>query len=122
MTCIAGSLSCIGNIAIADRRVSFNQQINALVPKDSITTEYLYALMLVSKQKIQDSSTNSMKGMVSKGTLGGVEFPIAPEKKQKDFVDFFNKYLKMLAQSDFFHNQSNIQFNSLSQKAFSGQL
>ncbi|MEZ8095705.1 restriction endonuclease subunit S [Photobacterium swingsii] len=122
MTCIAGSLSCIGNIAIADRRVSFNQQINALVPKDSITTEYLYALMLVSKQKIQDSSTNSMKGMVSKGTLGGIEFPIAPERKQIDFVDFFNKYLKMLAQSDFFHNQSNIQFNSLSQKAFSGQL
>ncbi|WP_318473996.1 restriction endonuclease subunit S [Photobacterium leiognathi] len=122
MTCIAGSLSCIGNIAIADRRVSFNQQINALVPKDSITTEYLYALMLVSKQQIQDSSTNSMKGMVSKGTLGGIEFPIAPERKQMDFVDFFNKYLKMLAQSDFFHNQSNIQFNSLSQKAFSGQL
>ncbi|MDW2018839.1 restriction endonuclease subunit S [Vibrio sp. 704] len=122
MTCIAGSLSCIGNIAIADRRVSFNQQINALVPKDSITTEYLYALMLVSKQKIQDSSTNSMKGMLSKGTLGNIEFPIAPERKQMDFVDFFNKYLKMLAQSDFFHNQSNIQFNSLSQKAFSGQL
>lgn len=122
MTCIAGSLSCIGNIAIADRRVSFNQQINALVPKDYITTEYLYALMLVSKQKIQDSSTNSMKGMVSKGTLGGVEFPIASERRQKDFVDFFNKYLKMLAQSNFFLNHSNIQFNSLSQKAFSGQL
>ena len=27
MTCIAGSMNCIGNVAIANRRVAFNQQI-----------------------------------------------------------------------------------------------
>lgn len=31
MTCIAGSIGCIGNIAITNRKVSFNQQINAIV-------------------------------------------------------------------------------------------
>ena len=32
MTCIAGSLNTIGNIALADRDVAFNQQINAFIP------------------------------------------------------------------------------------------
>lgn len=35
MTCIAGSLSCIGNVAITDRKVAFNQQINAIIPKEN---------------------------------------------------------------------------------------
>ena len=33
VTCIAGSKSVIGNVAIANRKVSFNQQINALQSK-----------------------------------------------------------------------------------------
>ena len=33
MTCIAGSLNTIGNVAVVDRSVAFNQQINALVPQ-----------------------------------------------------------------------------------------
>jgi type I restriction enzyme S subunit len=32
VTCIAGSPSVIGNAALADREVAFNQQINAVVP------------------------------------------------------------------------------------------
>ncbi|MCI8551296.1 MAG: hypothetical protein HFI68_12055 [Lachnospiraceae bacterium] len=34
MTCIAGGIGCIGNVAIANRKVSFNQQINGINPKD----------------------------------------------------------------------------------------
>ena len=33
VTCIAGSPDCIGNAAMADREVAFNQQINAFVPE-----------------------------------------------------------------------------------------
>lgn len=32
MTCIAGSVASIGRVCVTDRRVSFNQQINAVVP------------------------------------------------------------------------------------------
>lgn len=69
MTCIAGSPSVIGNVALADRRVAFNQQINAITPRPGVESDFLYTLLLFSKPRIQAASTNSMKGMVSKGAL-----------------------------------------------------
>ena len=47
MTCIAGSIDCIGNVAVTDRRVAFNQQINAIVPEQDEVL-YLYWLMQLS--------------------------------------------------------------------------
>ena len=44
MTCIAGSLNTIGNMVIVDRRVAFNQQINAICPHEAEATYILYAL------------------------------------------------------------------------------
>ncbi len=31
MTCIAGSIGCIGNVSVTDRKVAFNQQINGII-------------------------------------------------------------------------------------------
>lgn len=47
MTCIAGSINCIGNVAVTNRRVAFNQQINAIVPEQDEVL-YLYWLMQLS--------------------------------------------------------------------------
>ena len=86
MTCIAGSPECIGNVAIADRSVTFNQQINALVPKKKLlNTEFIYVLLIVGKKIIQAASTNSMKGMISKGKLEEIRLPIPPYEQQCDF-------------------------------------
>ena len=54
MTCIAGSLNSIGNVALANRRVAFNQQINAIVPKID-EPFYIYWLMKLSKVNIHKS-------------------------------------------------------------------
>jgi len=85
MTCIAGSPSCIGNVAITDREVAFNQQINALTPTSEVNPYFLYVLLWVSKRLIQGASTNSMKGMVSKGKLSEIALPIPPIDMQNDF-------------------------------------
>ena len=69
VTCIAGSRSCIGNVAIADREVAFNQQINAFVPGRRIVLWFAFALLWVGKRLVQSASTNSMKGMVSKSAI-----------------------------------------------------
>jgi type I restriction enzyme S subunit len=87
ITCIAGSPSCIGNAALADRPVSFNQQINALTPKPGIPPEFLYATTLFSKRRIQGASTNSMKGMVSKGALEEVLYICPSENDRDTFVN-----------------------------------
>lgn len=122
VTCIAGSLSCIGNLAIVDREVTFNQQINSITPNEDIRTEYLYYLLKVSKPIIQSFSTNSMKGMISKSTFSQIELPIAPSDQQQQFVDIFNKFseLKNKANKELF--ELNNLFSGLQQKAFSGTL
>lgn len=122
ITCIAGSKDCIGNAAIADRKVSFNQQINALTANNNATTEYLYSLTLFGKKLIQSASTNSMKGMVSKGNLQKLEIPSPPVSVQKEYSSKFKKYLlnrKLLNKALL---ESEVLFGSLSQRAFSGKL
>ncbi|HEW9976709.1 TPA: restriction endonuclease subunit S [Shewanella algae] len=122
ITCIAGSPQCIGNAAIADREVSFNQQINALVPEGEATTEYLYSVALFGKKLIQSISTNAMKGMVSKGNLEKLLVPAPPlalqEKYSETFKDFLTKRKRQVCSL----SQSESLFLSLSQQAFSGQL
>lgn len=123
VTCIAGSLSCIGNLAIVDREVTFNQQINSITPNEDIQTEYLYYLLKVSKPIIQSFSTNSMKGMISKSTFSQIELPIAPSEQQLKFVDIFNKFSELKknkANKELF--ELNNLFSGLQQKAFNGTL
>ena len=84
MTCIAGSVSCIGNIAIADRKVSFNQQINAIVPKNN-DTWYMYTMLKLSKEYIQAPINKALKGILSKGQLSDMMFIFPPYEMQKAF-------------------------------------
>ncbi|MCK8132218.1 restriction endonuclease subunit S [Pseudoalteromonas sp. 2CM28B] len=123
ITCIAGSFDCIGNVAFADRKVAFNQQINALTPKYEYVTEwFLYSLILFGKKVIQNASTNSMKGMVSKGKLENVEMILPPLEKQKEFEELFNKQVSIISKMNVSYSNSANNFNSLSQKAFAGEL
>ena len=106
MTCIAGSVNCIGNVAVADRRVSFNQQINAIVPNEDEVL-YLYWLMLLSKPAIHRAINMALKGILSKRQLSEMMFPFPPVALQKQFVTFVkqtdkSKLMKFL---DIFTNQ-----------------
>lgn len=92
VTCIAWSLSCIGNVAIANRKVAFNQQINAITPFKNKTNEYyLYALIENSKVYIQNHSTNSMKWMLSKWKFELIKFPLPPLPLQQQFADIITE-------------------------------
>ena len=122
MTCIAGSLSCIGNVALSDRIVAFNQQINAMEPTDISTSEYIYCLMLVSKKIIQENSNNAMKGMLSKGTLSEIKFPCPPIETQQKFSEKIKQCLSIINKQHVHLQKLNKNFSSLTKKAFSAQL
>lgn len=93
MTCIAGSINCIGNVAVTDRRVAFNQQINAIVPaKDKVV--YLYWLMMLSKPVINRTINMSLKGILSKRQLAEMEFPFPPLDLQEKFEGLVEKVNK----------------------------
>lgn len=122
VTCIAGSLDCIGNAALTNREVAFNQQINAITPNINTDPYFLYALIINTKKIIQNASTNSMKGMVSKGNFEKIKFFKPPISLQRKFGLFFSKHIKQ--NNKIYTSEillSNF-FNSLTQHAFRGKL
>ena len=72
IVCIAGSANTIGNVGLANRKVAFNQQINAITPKKGVNSFFLYGLFLFCKPLIQRSTTESMKRIITKSKLEDV--------------------------------------------------
>ena len=90
MTCIAGSLKSIGNVSITNRKVSFNQQINGIVPKDN-NVYFLYELFILSKDYLHTPVNMSLKGILSKNQLGNLEFIFPPIELQNKFGKIFEQ-------------------------------
>ena len=121
ITCIAGSKSVIGNVAIADRQVAFNQQINSFTPLDG-NVLFFYSLFKAGKKHIQSFSTDSMKGMINKSKFESIDFIIPPIEQQNQFAERIQSIeaQKQLALASL--EKSENLFNSLLQRAFKGEL
>lgn len=117
MTCIAGSIGCIGNVAIANRMVSFNQQINGIVPKRN-NTWFMYVLFELSKRGIQSTINMALKGILSKGQLAEMEFIFPPVKLQNEFGDFVEQIDKLKFTTQKSLEKTQLLFDSLMQQYF----
>ena len=117
MTCIAGSVNCIGNVAVANRRVAFNQQINAIVPEGDEVL-YIYWLMLLSKPAIHSTINMALKGILSKGQLSEMEFPFPPIEVQQQFAAFVQQVDKSKVAIQKSLDEMQLLFDSLMQKYF----
>jgi len=122
VTCIAGSRDCIGNVALADRPVAFNQQINAIEPREEIDAHFLYVQLRIDKRLIQRASTDSMKGLVSKGKLEAVQVIVPPLQKQRHFGDLFLHWHGTWLRHSSAASAADTLFNSLAQRAFRGEV
>ena len=122
VTCIAGSPSCIGNVAIANREVTFNQQINAFIPSEKLHMLYVFGLFWVGKKLIQSASTNSMKGMVSKSAFSDLSIPIPPFDLQRRFAAIVESIEQQKASQSAHLAELDTLFASLQQRAFNGEL
>lgn len=121
VTCIAGSPDCIGNAAMADREVAFNQQINAFIPVE-LDAHFAYAQIVVGKKLIQGASTNGMKGMVSKSRFEAIEFMVPPLPLQQTFATRIASIEALKATHRRALAALDALFASLQQRAFAGQL
>ena len=122
VTCISGSPSCIGNAAIADREVAFNQQINAFVPGERIALWFAFGVFWVGKRLVQRASTNSMKGMVSKSAFSGISIPIPPMSLQNRFTAVSEFVERQKANQRAHLAELDTLFASLQSRAFRGEL
>ena len=87
MACIAGSIASIGRVCVTDRKVAFNQQINAVVPKQ-YDIFFLYSLIQISKEYLVEDINMALKGILSKSKLEEKEFIVPPMELQEQFADF----------------------------------
>ena len=120
VTCIEGNPNVIGNAALADRDVAFNQQINAVIPDDQTDPFFLYCQFLVAKTLIQASSTHSMKGMVSKGNFQEIEFLRPKHDEQVAFGALFSRLITLARRLEDGLEESDQLCGSLVQRAFRG--
>jgi len=121
MTCIAGSLSSIGNVAITDRRVAFNQQINALTPRE-YDCLFLYWLLKLIKTEIHSSVNMMLKGILSKGNLAEIKAIVPPIDTQNSFVNFARSADKTKAEMKCSLIKLELLYKALVKKCFNGNL
>ena len=88
MACIAGSVKSIGKVAVADRSVAFNQQINALIPSEMIDVEYLLWALRLSKDYLCSGVNMQLKGILNKTSLSAKSFCVPPLALQQQFAAF----------------------------------
>lgn len=121
VTCIAGSLSSIGNCVITNREVAFNQQINAIIPK-KCNSYFLYSVMQYSKKVTQDAATKGMKKLLIKSNFEKLTIICPPIKLQDQFAQIVENIeaQKTLVKQSL--QESEDLFNGLVQKAFGGEL
>lgn len=122
VTCIAGSIKSIGNIAMSDRKITFNQQINAIQTNKDVSPLYLYWLIKLNKNYIQTFATSSMKKMISKGVFQNIHFIKAP-------IDLQNEFSKIASRIEIIKEKESqklkyyeILHKSLMEKAFKGEI
>ena len=87
MACIAGSIASIGRVCVTDRKVAFNQQINAIVPSN-YNILFLYVMLQISKEYLVDEINMALKGILSKSKLEEKTFYVPPIELQNQFAAF----------------------------------
>lgn len=91
VTCIAGSISSIGGCCLADRKVAFNQQINAIVPNKDIDSKFLYYYIMLSKELIRNKASQGMKHIISKSSFEELPIILPPLPLQQAFAAYVEK-------------------------------
>lgn len=118
LTCIAGSETSIGNVVLTDRRVAFNQQINAVTPHKGVNPWFLYGLFLTAKPLIQRHTTLAMKRMITKGKLEELVLIKPPLPLQQQFAALVAQHERVRAVQREALRQAEHLFQSLLHRAF----
>ena len=122
VTCIAGSPTSIGNIALTDRKVAFNQQINAVTPHKDVDSTFLYGLFRVAKPLVQRSTTLGMKRIITKSKFENLVLIKPPLPLQQEFAHITHKFERLRAQQREAERQAEHLFQTLLHRAFRGEL
>lgn len=122
VACIAGSLSSIGRSSLVNRKIAFNQQINAIQPNNDIAPFFLYHLLRNSSEYIQSFATKGDKKIITKGNFEKIKFIKPPYDLQNKFETIAKRFNNQKKKINLSLSQLVVLFNSLVQKVFNGEL
>jgi type I restriction enzyme S subunit len=122
VTCIAGSPKSIGKASLVDRRVAFNQQINAIRPGPEINARFLLEQLKASPNLVRQKSTGGMKGLVSKSNFSSIEVHVPIIAEQREFVDKLQHVDQLRERRRRMLDYSSELLAALQSRAYFGQL
>jgi type I restriction enzyme S subunit len=122
VTCIAGSPTSIGNVALTDRFVAFNQQINAVTPHKDVDPLFLYGLLKVAKPLVQRSTTFGMKRIITKSNFENLILIKPSRLLQQKFAQIVQNFERLRHQQRETERQAEHLFQTLLHRAFKGEL
>lgn len=96
MVCIGGS---IGKVAVCDREVSFNQQINAIVCDEKFSrSSYLFVVMRSPyfQDVVRRNATGTATPIINKSRWGKLLIPLPPVEEQDRIVAKVEELLKQV--------------------------
>ena len=94
-------ITCIGNIGrigiISDKKVAFNQQIDAIIPNYKINIRYLAYVLLFSQPRLNALANSAVVPIVNKTQLGNFKVKINPNlESQGKIVSILDKIAKII--------------------------
>lgn len=84
--CIAGSLNSIGKCCVTNRKVAFNQQINAIECNAQHNYLFSYWLIKCAQKILMETASTGMKHILSKSVMSSIKLPVPPLALQQQFA------------------------------------
>lgn len=122
VTCIAGSARSIGKSSIVDRDVTFNQQINAVLPSRIVDPIFLLWQLKTAPELVRAKSTGGMKGLVNKSAFKSIEILLPSLLEQLEFRASIERIRNIRAAQNEMRQAEERLFASLQSRAFRGEL
>ena len=83
-TCIG---STIGKAGIAKFELTSNQQINAILPNDNYSSEFVYYVLQLIRKKIKEQAGEQAVPMINKSSFSEFKIPLPPLPEQEAIAE-----------------------------------
>lgn len=93
VTCIG---STIGKMAIANKEMSTNQQINSIIVNDNYNNEYIYYIILYKFEDYKSQISQQAVPIINKTTFSKLKFSIPPIEEQRKIANILSSVDKQI--------------------------
>jgi type I restriction enzyme S subunit len=118
MTCVGD----LGVLSIAGREIVINQQLHAFLPSSKINNAFLMYALSFQKKYMLSMASNTTVPYMNKTICNSIPLTVPPIEAQHQFGKIHDKIQVHLTEVRHSQVKCNALFNSLTQKAFAGEL